>query len=342
MNTQILSRAMERLLGRGADGDLAFTRAFSCDDIQQILSAGIRVASEWKVIAVGSMNGDGWITADRAVELRESKGAPTFLLIDAHSAGAGMDGIYNASREIDEKTLFKEAIFILQKNTERSWRDFAEEAIKRARRLGGRRHSTSLRQEFEFFGLINQRPQEGGRLVHLIGLWPVAGDTAAVSGNLLGESALMVEKLLIPPATSQAPAMRISGLVLSDPAADQIASLEQVLRNAGSQSRGVVLETVAKSPQLWLGNLRPAFLDSSLAKVDIISWRRPNANLWAWSGLRSMADESLPHLIISPENSQTKLEIRWKTEPETLPRGSVNYEVRVLAGSEVLASRQPR
>jgi DNA phosphorothioation-dependent restriction protein DptH len=340
MNTRILCRAMERLLGRGSDGDLAFTRAFSRDDIQEILDAGIRAVSEWKVVAVGSMNGDGWITADQAVELRESKGAATFLLIDAHSAGAGMDGIYNASREIDERTLFREAISILQKSTERSWRDFAEEAIKRARRLGGRRNSTSLRQEFEFFGLISRQPQEGGRFVHLIGLWPVAGDTAAESGSLLGQSALMVEKLLIPPATSQAPAMRISGLVLAHPSIDQVAALEQVLRNSGSQPRSQVLETVANSSPLWLGNLRPAFLDSSLAKVDIISWRRPNANVWAWSGLRSIPDESLPHLIVGPENAQTKLEIRWKTEPETLPRGSVNYEVRVLAGSEVLASRQ--
>src|SRR5262249_14461335 len=70
------------------------------------------------------------------------------------------------------------------------------------------------------------------------------------------------------------------------------------------------------------------------------SWRRPNDRLWAWSGLQSVAEETLPHLIIDIENPRTKLEIRWKTEPETLPRGSVNYEVRVLAGSEVLASRQ--
>jgi hypothetical protein len=331
---------MERLLGRGTDGDLAFTRAFSHDDIQQILAAGICAVSEWQVIAVGSTSGDGWITADQAVELRESKGTATFLLIDAHTAGAGMDGIYSAAREIDEKTLFKEAISILHKSTERAWRDFAEEAIKRARRLGGRRNSTSLRQEFEFFGLISQKPKEGGQLVHLLGLWPVVGDTAVESGNLLGQSALMVEKLLMPPATSQAPAMRISGLVLSQPSPDQIAALEQVLRNSGSQPRAVVLETVAKSSALWLGNLRPAFLDSSLAEIDIVSWRRPNDNLWAWSGLRSMPDENLPHLIIDPENPTTKLEIRWKTEPETLPRGSVNYEVRVLAGSEVLASRQ--
>jgi DNA phosphorothioation-dependent restriction protein DptH len=340
MNTQILSRSMEHLLGRGADGDLAFTRAFSRDDIQQVLAAGIRAVSEWQVVAVGSMNGDGWITADQAVEIRESKGAATFLLIDAHSAGAGMDGIYSAAREIDEKTLFKEAISILQKNTERLWREFAQEAIKRARRLGGRRNSTSLRQEFEFFGSINQQPNEGGRLIHLLGLWPVVGDTASESGNFLGQSALMVEKLLMPPATSQAPTMRISGLVLSRQSDDQIAALEQVLRNSGAQSRCVLLETIAKSSQLWLGNLRPAFLDSRLAGIEIVKWRKPSGALFTWSGLQSISEETLPHLIIDPDNPKTKLEIRWKTEPETLPRGSVTYEVRVFAGSEELASRQ--
>lgn len=340
MNTQILGEAMEQLLGRGAEGDLAFTRAFSRADIHEIILAGIRAVSGWKVVAVGSTNGDGWITADQAVELRENKGPATFLLIDANGAGAGMDGIYSAAREIDEKTLFKEAVSILRQNTERSWREFAEEAIKRARRLGGRRNSTSLRQEFEFFGLISQTPKESGRLLYLLGLWPVVGNTSAEAAGLLGQSALMVEKLLMPPATSQAPAMRISGLVLSQQSENQLSALENVLRNSGSQPKSVVLEAVSKNPELWLGNLRPAFLDSNLAKIDILSWRRPNNNVWAWSGLRIMPDENLPHLIIDPENPKTKLEIRWNTEPETLPRGSVNYEVRVLAGTEVLATRQ--
>lgn len=340
MNTQILARAMDRLLGRAADGDLAFTRALSRDDIQEVLTAGIRAVSGWQVAAVGSANDDGWLTADQAVELRESKGPATFLLIDAHGAGAGMDGIYSAAREIDEKTLFKEAVALLHRNTERSWRDFADDAIKRARRLGGRRNSTSLRQEFEFFGRLAQSPADGGRLVHLLGLWPVIGDTASETSRFLGESALMVEKLLMPPATSQAPSMRISGLVLSEPSPDQLAALDQILRKSGSEPRATVLKNAAASSGLWLGNLRPAFLDSILARIEITSWRRPNLNLFAWSGLRIVSGEALPHLIIDAENPKTKLEIRWQTEPETLPRGSVNYEVRVLAGSEVLASRQ--
>jgi DNA phosphorothioation-dependent restriction protein DptH len=340
MNLKILCRAMERLLGRGAEGDLAFTRAFARDDIQQIIGSGVRSVSSWNVVAVGAANGDGWITADQAVELRESKGAATFLLVDAHSAGAGMDGIFSAAREVDEKVLFKETSTILHQNTERAWRDFAEDAIKRARRLGGRRNSTSLRQEFEFFGLVNEHPQDAGRLLHLLGLWPVVGDAAPKIGSLLGESVLMVEKLLMPPATSQAPAMRISSLVLSQQTDEQVSALEQVLRTAGSTTKANVLERIASNPALWLGNLRPAFLDSRLAKVEILSWRRPNDKLWAWSGLQTVPQETLPHLIIDPENPKTKLEIRWTTEPETLPRGSVNYEVRVLAGSEILASRQ--
>ncbi|MSU21475.1 MAG: ATP-binding protein [Pedosphaera sp.] len=340
MNTQILSRAMEKLLGRGADGDLAFTRAFSSKDIELILTAGLRSVSDWRIVAVGKASGAGWVTADQAVELRESKGPATFLLIDTHGAGAGMDGIYSAAREIDEKTLFKEAISILQRNTDRSWREFAEEAIKRARRLGGRRNSTSLRQEFEFFGRLSQNHIDGGRLVHILGLWPVVGDTAAEASSLLAESVLMVEKLLMPPATGQPATTRISGLVLSNPSRAQLESLETIIRNSGSQPRAIVLETVGTSMPLWLGNLRPAFLDSSLARVEIISWRRPNNNVLAWSGLRIVADENLPQLIIDRDNPKTKLEIRWTTKPEALPRGSVNYEVRVCAGSEILASRQ--
>ena len=336
MNTQILSRAIGSLLGQGAHGDLAFTRAFSRDDIQQILKDGVRSIGEWQVFAIGTATGEGWIRGDQSVELRENKGKPVFFLIDDRSAGAGIAGIDSAGREIDEKTLFKEAISILRQSAERSLMKFADDAIKRARHLGGRRNSTSLRQEFEFFGLISQKPNEAGRMLHLLGLWPVAGDTAAESAKLLGESALMVEKLLMPPATSQAPAMRISGLVLSEPSADQIASLENILRNSGSQPRAVVLETIANSRQLWLGNLRPAFLDSSLAEIKIISWRRPNGKLLAWSGLKSVATEDLPHLIIDLEAPETKLEIRWKTEPETLPRGSVTYEVRVLDRKSVV------
>ena len=45
-----------------------------------------------------------------AVEWREDKADPALLLVDANAAGAGMDGIYSAAREIGETELFDVAL----------------------------------------------------------------------------------------------------------------------------------------------------------------------------------------------------------------------------------------
>ena len=57
-----------------------------------------------------SKNAAKTITADEAVEIRESKGLATLLIVDVSTAGAGMDGIYSAAKEISERELFKKAI----------------------------------------------------------------------------------------------------------------------------------------------------------------------------------------------------------------------------------------
>ena len=146
----------------------------------------------------------------------------------------------------------------------------------------------------------------------------------------------MVEKLLLPPATTQAPQMRITGLVLSSPSVTQLPSLDATLRAAGSVTCNQVLEQVAQNPDLWLGTIHPAFLDSRLASIELLSWRRANGNLFAWSGLTTIPGESLPQLIINPDpdNRTTKLQVRWKVEPDPFPRGSATYEARVIAGED--------
>jgi hypothetical protein len=340
MNIEALRRAIASLLGPGGRGDMAFTRALSSADITEVLKDNQKTAGGWQLVAVGSSEVDGWIKSDAAVEIRESKGPATFLLVDAQTAGAGMDGVYSASREIDEDTLFDKAIATLRQTIDRPWRDFADDAVKRARRVGARRHSTSLRQEFQFYGELVRFPQEAGRLIHCLGLWPLAGDQPKHLVPLLAQSALMVEKLLLPPATTQAPQMRITGLVLSSPSETQVQALDTLLRAAGSITRSNVLKQVTENRELWLGTLRPAFLDSRLANIEILPWRRPNGKFFAWSGLTAVPGENLPHLVIDLDSPKTKLELRWTAEPDPLPRGSVTYEVRVVAGQEVLASRQ--
>ena len=120
----------------------------------------------------------------------------------------------------------------------------------------------------------------------------------------------------------------------------QVNALEELLRYSGGRPRNDVLSAACDSENLWLGNLRPAFLQNELASLELVPWRRPSGALFAWSGLRVPASDELPQFIIDRSNAGTRLEVRWKIEPEHLPKGAVAYEVRVIAGSEVLASRQ--
>jgi hypothetical protein len=59
----------------------------------------------WTVNAVVDRAGVRRITADQAVELREDKLGAALFLVDPPRAGAGLDGIYNAAREISETEL---------------------------------------------------------------------------------------------------------------------------------------------------------------------------------------------------------------------------------------------
>ncbi len=78
------------------------------------------------------------ITADRAVEIRETKGEASLLLVDTAKAGAGMDGIYRAAREVNEASLFTEAVRIARSEVthrlSRDTREYAERAVKKATR----------------------------------------------------------------------------------------------------------------------------------------------------------------------------------------------------------------
>jgi hypothetical protein len=277
--------------------------------------------------------------ADQAVEIREDKGCATMLLIDVSTAGAGMDGIYNAAREITEEALFGEAVRLSEKELKRDVREFAREAVRRAKRVGGRRNFLGHRQEFDFYGALAAAPDEAGRALTRLGLWPVAGliDEAA---RLLPQAGLMVEKLLVPPATTQAPAVRVATLVLEEGSGEEKNALEDLLRRAGALPRLDVLALAAKNEKLWLGNLQPAFLTNKLAGIELVAWHPPKGGILKWSGLTQLTEEELPQFVIDRNNPKCRLEVRWRVKPDHLPKGAASFEVRVLAGEEVLASRQ--
>jgi len=148
-HSRLLSTALDKILGEPITGAVAFIRCLTPDIVHALVDSAAFNPSSWIVWCVADSNEvyHRTITADRAVELREEKGPAVLLLVDTIRAGAGMDGIYSAAREIDEITLFKEAIPLAEREVKTqlgvSERRYCQAAIKRARGTG-RRFSISI------------------------------------------------------------------------------------------------------------------------------------------------------------------------------------------------------
>src|SRR4051794_14781975 len=95
LHSTMLSRVFEKVLGQPDVGAVAFVRCLT-PDVVEALAADERFAPRgWRVWRVAGEQAAATrtITADRAVELRESKDDAVLLLVDTARAGAGMAGI---------------------------------------------------------------------------------------------------------------------------------------------------------------------------------------------------------------------------------------------------------
>ena len=122
---------------------MAFVRCLTPDVIEALGSDTSFAPDGWSVLRVADETRikTRTITADQAVERRESKDDALLLLVDTERSGAGMDGIYSAAREVDEAALFREAQRLAGKAiTQRhsaADRHYAELAVRKARGYGG-------------------------------------------------------------------------------------------------------------------------------------------------------------------------------------------------------------
>ena len=109
--TPYLAQTLTRLLGKAMPGSMAFIRCLPTEVVRALAADGRFVVVNWQITAVTASidAANRNITADVAVEWREDKAEATLLLVDTESAGAGMDGIYSAAREIGELELFDAA-----------------------------------------------------------------------------------------------------------------------------------------------------------------------------------------------------------------------------------------
>lgn len=334
---RLFSQAFSAILNHNypqSGGNLAYTTCFSLEIIQELCNPSRFSVPGWEIYGITNYSEGQLITADKAVELREDKQGCILLLIDLTSAGAGLDGIYSAGREIKEADLFKKLISEAKKQLNYSLRELAEVAVKVATKIGNFNIITPW-SEFNFYSQCT--PENIGELIADLGLWCIA---KIRNKDDLSNSARLVEKLLLVSGGVNNPAIRVASIILNNQEQEQ--QLEQFLRdNLGKNWRSIVLE-LKSYPQLWLNEINPSIFDTNnLQEIKLVAWSKNNKP-YKWSGLKLGEDNRLV-AIINPNpktaKERTNIEVRWTTIPDDLPKGSLEYEVKVVSGEEVLASK---
>lgn len=350
LHATLLSRVFEKVLGQTGPGTMAYVRCLT-PDVVEALASDERFAPEgWHVCRVAGehITGTRTITADHAVELRESKQDAVLLLVDTSRAGAGMDGIYSAAREIDEGGLFAEALRLAAREITnrlgRSIREYAERAIKKARGFG-QLYSISPWTVFDFYVQVAATQRHPGELLWLLGLWPIQLDEGMEDGDGLDVSRFLVDRLLGTFFAGQTPAQRVDSLGLLNPSEQLKAELEGFLRSAATRPLLTSLQELAGKPELWVNVLKLEGAARAIQEIEIVPWQTRQGKIAKWSGLTDEGEDDPPVLILDPKadanGNYSHLEIRWKTRPDNLERDAVQYQVSIITDmEEEVASRE--
>ena len=346
----LLGRAFRDLLGRPESGAMAFVRCLAPDVVAALAADATFAPDGWRVLRVADTDDESnrSTDADTAVELRETKGDATLLLVDTGRAGAGMDGIYNAAREVNETELFADAKRLasieVANRLSPVHRTYTERAIRKAQGVG-RYASVSPWMEFDFLCRVAARQHHPGKYLHLLGLWPVEAVADGDVGAELADSRRFVDRLLGVAAARLTVPTRIASLRIAATGA-QRQDLERFLGQAAAQPLRDALQELADQPHLWVGSL-PVHPPDDIQSIGLTSWRNRNGRIAKWSGLVEPSEAEAPELVLEPDaqsaKDYTNLEVRWKARPADLEKNAVDYRVAVLTDQdEELAARDVR
>ena len=340
LHGRLLAQALTGVLGDPQPGAIAYIRCLTPDVIERLAADAGFEPEGWAVWRVADCEADGLrtLTADRAVELREGKGDAMVLLVDTGRAGAGMDGIYSAGREVGEVGLFQGAWRLaaaeITRRQSAAARRYAEDALKAARRGAGGRDAVSPWTAFDYLCRVAVGEQPPGAYLNLIGLWPIRGGGEGFDHKAaLNDSRRFVDRLLGPAAASLAPAARIESLRLDEESRQRHTQLARFLHDADAAQRlEDALNELAKQEELWVGSLRTEGPPQSIKAIELTPWRNRSGKIHRWSGLTDDDDaEGPPVLILGTDQDRqgATLEVRWKADPGDLERSAVDYRVVV-------------
>ena len=336
---RLLAGAFESVLGAPQTGAMAFVRCLTPEVIEALDADASFAPAGWRVLRVADEDqaGKRTVTADRAVEMREAKGEAVLLLVDTGRAGAGMDGIYSAAREVDEATLFREAKGLAGREITRrhsaATRHYAERAVRTARGRGGL-HAVSRWAEFDFRCRVAAGDEPPGAHLHLLGLWPALDSEDANASDALNTSRMFVDRLLGTAGASLAPAVRIEAMRLDRSSEREPGDLERFLHSVDTKPLPAALDQLVNKKHLWIGALRTEPSTDSIRGIELTSWRNRNGTIARWSGLIEEGEtEEPPVLVLRPEAERdgrdSTLEVRWKADPADLEKNATEYRVIV-------------
>jgi len=338
---RLLGKAFERVLRHPEAGALAYTCCLPPVVLEKLVQDDAFKLRGWEVRRVADEDDTQrrTITADTAVELREDKGPALLLLVDVIRAGAGMDGIYSAAREVGEADLFHSARILglgqVTKVLSAKERRYAERAI-------GKAHAVSPWTKFDFLCRVVAQQAHPGRLLHVLGLWPISRPTDEVQADL-DLSMRFVERLFGVSAANLTVPARIESLRLApETTGEQKRSLRRFINDAASQPLISALSSLSNKETLWIGSLRRERVDAIRA-IDLKPWRTVKGKIAKWSGLADNGDDP-PEFRLKPESGglgdYSSLEVRWRAKPANLQKHAADYRIAVMADDEELASSE--
>ena len=357
LHGRLLGTAFEKVLGQPRLGAMAVVRCLTPDVIEALGADSNFDPADWTVrrVAEEVRSDKRTVTADQAVEVRESKTDATLLLVDTERAGAGMDGIYSASREVHEATLFDKAQQLANREITRrrsaNDRSFAERAVRKARGRGGL-YGVSCWAEFDFLCRVAAGPKSPGAYLHLLGLWPVLNSDKSSALDNLNTSRMFVDRLLGADNASLTPAARVDAVRLDRSSEREAGDLERFLHSVDTQPLLTALGRLANNEHLWVGALRTEQPADSIRGIELTSWRNRKGSIAIWCGLTEEVTTneeenqkgSPPVLILKRDADRigrdTTLEVRWKTDPPNLEKNAAEYRISIVTDvDEELAVR---
>ncbi|MFQ5473241.1 MAG: hypothetical protein ACE5FA_10195, partial [Dehalococcoidia bacterium] len=156
---------------------------------------------------------------------------------------------------------------------------------------------------------------------------------------------MFVDRLLGTAVSGIAPSGRIEALKLLTPSEQQTQDLERFLRVAATKPLVPALAELASQRHLWVNALTIEGAAQTIQCIELSSWRTRTDRIAKWSGLVEEDQDGPPVLILKPDADETgdysKLEVRWKAQPDNLDKNAVEYRVVIQTDmEEELASRE--